>query len=296
MPARRHFGSVRRLASGRWQARYRTEDGRMASGGTFPTRRDAERWLSGVETDLARGELDTPSATTVAELAERWFAGLGHLKPSTRRDYGNVLRVHLLPTLGHIQVGDVDPARLRSLLAAMTSDGKAPGAVSGARKVMRLVFGLAVEAGEIRSNPAIGLKVPRSRREEMHFLTHAQVALLADEIAHPPTTRAGNGARTTGRSEYPGLGVLVRLAAYSGLRAGEIEGLRARRVAPGGRRVEVAESLTEVGGKLVFGEPKTYQRRSVPLPGSIAAETAALTAYLSPDDLVFEAPPATPSR
>lgn len=90
--------------------------------------------------------------------------------------------------------------------------------------------------------------------------------------------------------------MLVRLAAYSGLRAGEIEGLRARRVDLDRRRVEVAEALTEVGGKLVFGEPKTYQRRSAPLPASFAAELAPLVERLSPDDLVFRAPGGGPIR
>jgi len=52
--------------------------------------------------------------------------------------------------------------------------------------------------------------------------------------------------------------------AYTGLRWGEAAALRVRDVDFSRRRVEVARSVTEPGGKLVFGTPKTHARRSVP--------------------------------
>ena len=56
MPARRRFGSVRRLPSGRWQARYwDAADNRITAPTTFATKTDAQRWLSAAETDMARG-------------------------------------------------------------------------------------------------------------------------------------------------------------------------------------------------------------------------------------------------
>jgi hypothetical protein len=53
---RRRFGSVRRLPSGRWQARYRTSDGRLHTAPqTFATKTDATRFLAQAEADLTRG-------------------------------------------------------------------------------------------------------------------------------------------------------------------------------------------------------------------------------------------------
>ena len=86
------------------------------------------------------------------------------------------------------------------------------------------------------------------------------------------------------------------MLAYCGLRFGELAALRARRVDLLRRRLEVAESVTEVAGRVVFGTPKTHQRRWVPLPRSLAAELGAELAGKGPDDLVFTSPEGGPLR
>ena len=61
MATRRRFGSVRRLPSGRWQARYWDAAGnRLTAPTTFATKTDAQRWLSAAETDMARGDWHDP--------------------------------------------------------------------------------------------------------------------------------------------------------------------------------------------------------------------------------------------
>lgn len=63
---KRHFGSVRRLASGRWQARYLVAGGRIsAAPRTFRTKADAARWLAMAESDQARGVWVDPRAGKV---------------------------------------------------------------------------------------------------------------------------------------------------------------------------------------------------------------------------------------
>jgi hypothetical protein len=72
MGRRRQWGSVRKLSSGRYQARL--PDGTPAPE-TFPTKTDASRWLSLAEADLVRGTFVHPSLNanvTVAEWLEEW--------------------------------------------------------------------------------------------------------------------------------------------------------------------------------------------------------------------------------
>ena len=89
----------------------------------------------------------------------------------------------------------------------------------------------------------------------------------------------------------------VLLAAYGGLRAGELFGLRAKRVDPLRRTVTIAETLVDVGGHPYFGPPKTRAgHRTIPLP-RVAAEPLAehlVTYGRKPDDLVFTAPEGGP--
>jgi integrase len=86
---------------------------------------------------------------------------------------------------------------------------------------------------------------------------------------------------------------LVRLAAYTGLRAGEICALRVGRVDLESGRITVAQSVTEVPGHgLYFSEPKTYERRSVTLPAFLVDELAKhlVTRPDDPAALVFTSP------
>ena len=167
-----------------------------------------------------------------------------------------MLRVHVLPTFANQPINAIGPGDVRRFVAMCSATGAAPGTVRSARKVLRLVLETARREGAIRTNPCDGVRVPPSPKADMVFLTPDQVESLAGTIDQRYAT-------------------LVRLAAYTGLRAGEIGALRIGRVDLKAGRITVAESVTEVQGHgLVFSEPKTYERRSVTLPGFLVDELA----------------------
>ncbi len=93
-------------------------------------------------------------------------------------------------------------------------------------------------------------------------------------------------------------GTLIRFAAHTGLRAGEIGALRLGRLDLLRGKVGVAESLADVGSHLEFGSTKTYARRHVPLPSFLRDELRQSLALrpCSTDDLVFSAPRGGPLR
>jgi integrase len=79
----------------------------------------------------------------------------------------------------------------------------------------------------------------------------------------------------------------VLVLAFCGLRWGEAAGLKVGRLDLLRRRLTVAETLTEVGGRLGWGAPKNHQTRSVPLPGFLADLVAEVVAGKAPSELVF---------
>ena len=123
-----------------------------------------------------------------------------------------------------------------------------------------------------------------------------KVEKLATAITYPEKHPSGNGAAPSGRTEFPEYSLLVRFAAYTGLRAGELGALRVCRLDLLRRRVEVTESVSEVKGHLVFGPTKTYQNRSVPIPRFLCEEIALALTGKGPDDFVFSAPEGGPLR
>src|SRR3712207_6900953 len=104
----------------------------------------------------------------------------------------------------------------------------------------------AVRDGRLARNPVAGVDLPRLPTTDRRYLTHSQLADLAE---HCGPHR-----------------VLVLVFGYTGLRWGEAAALRARRVDLLRERIEAAESVTDVDGRMMFGPPKSHARRRVPVP------------------------------
>jgi len=237
---RRAFGSVRRLSSGRWQVRYRDLSGVLHTGPhTFTSKADAARYLAMVEADLHRGAWADPKLgrITLAEWAKRWQATTTNLRPTTRDLYAYLLRRFLLPTFGIAALSSIDVLAVRAWLADLQAQRLSPTTVAKAYRLLSRILGAAVEAGYLPRNPCTVKGAGQERAPEMRFATVAQVAALADAI--DPRYRA-----------------LVLVAAYGGLRWGELVGLRVKRVDQLHGRVTVAEQVAEVNGQLLPGRPR----------------------------------------
>jgi integrase len=91
-------------------------------------------------------------------------------------------------------------------------------------------------------------------------------------------------------------GTLIQVLAYCGLRWGEAAALRVENVDLMRRRIQVVESVTEIGGRLELGTRKSHQARSVPIPSFLADELMLQTAGRRPETLVFSSPQDTVIR
>ena len=240
--------SIERTPNKRWRARYRDLSGRSRSQ-TFDRKIDATRFLERTAADLQRGEWTDPALrrSTFGSWSETWFETTAALKPSTRVGYRHALDRRVLPNWGDRPLGTIDRAEVRTWVAGMIEEGLSPKWVRNVVSIFSLVLELARDGGAIRDNPARGIRLPRSARPEPRFLTAEEVERLADAT----------------REEYR---FFILLAAYSGLRPGEMCGLRVRRLDLLRRRIHVAETLQPIRGVLTSGPPKTYEVRAVPLP------------------------------
>lgn len=292
---RRSFGSISKQRSGRFRASYLDPHtgARIAAPSTFATKTDASNWLSSVQTDRSRGDLVDVhlGRRTFEQWAVDWLEGL-HVRPTTKIGYESSLRNHVLPAFGPRPIASIRYSDCKRFVDALLHAGLAPGTVSEARKILRMVLGEALRHDAIRRNPAEGLRVPQGRRQEMVFLSHDEVLRLAHAITNPTPTKFRPPAT------FPAYGLLVCFTALTGLRAGEVAALRVGRVNPLLGRVEVAESVTERSGELFFGPTKTYERRAVPIPAYVADEFVAHleTRPSDPDAFVFTGPDGGPFR
>jgi integrase len=260
---RRYFGNIRRRESGRYQARYRTPDGRLLSAPhTFARKADAARWLMLKEAEIHRGEWIDPdhAAVSFGNYADQWIRDRV-LKIRTRDLYEGLLRNHLAPAFGTLALADIDEAAVRKWRKERLDAGPAadrpfgPVTVAKAYRLLHAVLETASDDQLIRRNPCRIDGAGKEESDERQVIPLPVVLAVADAV--PARYRA-----------------LVLLATFSSLRWGELVGLRRENLNLDACVVRVIETTAELDrGGLVPETPKSRAgRRTVRFPAELAPE------------------------
>lgn len=255
--ARAATGSVRRLPSKRWQARFTFPDGAMRSApSTFQTKRDALAWCAAQQTDVSRGEWQAKQhaasiAVSFEDYATRWLKNRKvkgrELKPKTREGYQDLLDRFILPTFGSKPVHAIDRDAVERWYDRTATS--TPTYRAKAYSLLRTILASAVDDGHLTMNPA------RIRGAGSVERAHDVEPASLDELdalseAMPPRYR-----------------MLVLLAAWCGLRYGELTELRRKDIDTKRGVIHVRRGVTLVNGKFVVGTPKSAAgRREVTVP------------------------------
>jgi integrase len=275
-------GWLRQLPSGRWSGRYRDPDGKHSR--SFGSKLEAKRFLARTEVAKEKGEWRHPQAgkVTFREVSDDWMTRKRpQLRAGSVLHYERVLKVHLLPTFGDMPLKSITPQMVFRWLADEQAKGTGANTLVKAYRVLSRVMDLAVRLRMIPSSPVPQDKddrpaAPDDRR--MRFLTLAEAELLAEAI----------------RPEYR---TWLETALWTGMRWSELAGLKVGLVNLMHRRVEVAEQLVDVNGKLVTGRPKTSAgRRLIDLPERLVPLLTEQIAGKGPDEYVFTGPTGKPMR
>lgn len=275
------MGYAKELPSGKWQARYRDPSGRGHKQ-SFESERLAKKFLDRISADIQRDQWHDPrlGRMSVEKWVDQWWDTTLNLRASTRARYESIIDNRILPAFGSATLKSITPLQVRSWVAELSYEDIAPATVRKIYNVFRKIMSSAVDSGFIAQSPCKGISLPKIEQEEMRFLSPEEVWRLADAI--DPRYRA-----------------LVLLGAYSGLRWGEMAGLKTGKVDLMRGEVDVVEILLDIDGKLSFGKPKTRAgRRKVGIPRSIVDELAAHIGK-RPDpesDLVFQSSKGGPLR
>jgi integrase len=174
------------------------------------------------------------------------------LKPSTRLGYEQVLTATLLPRFGSHELDAIDPQAIVALDVELTADDLKPATRANVLNVLRSVLRRAVEAELLATMPRFP-KAHRPGRTIENVLTEEQVRLAL-------------------RAALPAQRVAFALAAFAGLRAGEVRALRWTDVDL--VRGEIVVRFSRVRGQ--DSTPKSGKNRIVPIaePLRAALETA----------------------
>ncbi len=240
MNGRRHFGSIRKRASGRYQARYTGPDGQTYSAPkTFERKTDAQKWLSERETEITRGEWTDPNAgqVTFMDYSEQWMKDRV-LKPRTHELYDGLLRNHLRPTFGGEPLVSITLASIRRWRKERLDAGPAasrpfgPVTVAKAYRLLHAIMETAVDDERIRRNPCRIDGAGQEESDERPVIPLPVVFGIADTL--PPRYRA-----------------LVLLATFAQLRLGELAGLTRDHIDLQRREVRITDAKSPAGNRTV---------------------------------------------
>src|SRR4051812_32859568 len=271
--ARRQFGSIRKLPSGRWQVRHADPAGtRITVPTTFGTRGDASRYLARVQSDMERAQWRDPRAgrITFEEWATEWLAGNPAKRATTLARDTVVLQTHVLPLLRDRPLASITPAHIKGVVDAMSSK-LAPATVRTNVGVIRAVLNAAVEADLITRSPVRGLRLHTADPRERPTLTLEEIFRLADTVGAP----------------YRGL---ILLGGVLGLRWSEAIGLRVCDVDFLRKTLTVTQTISEVEGRLSIAPTKSRaSRRTMSVPQFVLYELSEHLAreQRSGADLIF---------
>ena len=239
-----------------WRVRwYETQPagGRSERSRTFTTKREALDF----ERERARARrmgVVSSGRVRVAEVADRYFANLaGTVESRTIEGYRQHWRTHLAPRFGHLPVEEMSAPRIQEFVASLSAR-RAPATTRHAHRVLSLILDQAVAERRLAVNPAHGIRLPALPAQlGDHVLTVDQVEALAGALRHQDT--------------------LVRVAAYCGLRWGEVAALEIGDVNLATRRIRVQRAQIEVSGRIEIKAPKSrHGRRRVPIPERLVEE------------------------
>ncbi|RMB62312.1 site-specific integrase [Tessaracoccus antarcticus] len=259
MAGKRGFGSIRRLPSKRYQARYMGPDGnRHQATVTFTNKADAEGWLARERELVERGLWASPwereqavaaspcggdgplagGPVTVSLFISGWLPSV-ELRPTTRRDYESLLRNHIEPQLGEVVLQELSKLHVRTWWEAL--DPTKPRARSKAFQFLHTALNGAVELDLLPSNPAALPRRTRIRTKtarRIEPLSVVELEALADKMpAH--------------------LRLSVLIGGWCGLRYGELAELRRRDMDAEDGTIRVQRAVIKVPGGFEVGAPKT---------------------------------------
>ncbi len=186
---------------------------------------------------------------------EDWLASIEHsARPRTWARYGEYLRLHVTPTLGIRALEDLSPKDLQLLYSQKIREGLSPRSVLHLHRVIHRALGHAHRWGLVDANQAELVEPPRPEPREM-------LALSPEEARR--VLEAASGDR---------LEALYVMAMTTGMRQGELLGLRWRDVDLPARSVRVTGSLQYIPGRgLRVSSPKTARSRRNVLISELAA-------------------------
>jgi integrase len=214
--------------------------------GGFTTLQEARRYHAEYLSQIHSGRRSGTSKLRLGDyLTREWLPHRQHeLKASTYNSYKNVIEAHIVPVLGQVRLEDMNARRVEAFYnklqhPADESRGLSPKTIANVAGVLKTSMRDAVRLGYLTVNPISEARRPRGRSPEMNAWQPAELGAFLDAAA---TDRQA---------------AVWQLAATTGMRRGEILGLRWADINFDEGILTIRSTRVATGGTVINDTPKT---------------------------------------
>lgn len=217
--------------------------------------------------DLAnKGQvIHDPARTLTGDYATRWLNQQIDIAPRSREQYESTIKNHIAKEFGSTRLADLDVDSIKDFRAKLAEKGLAPNTRRQISSTLKAILDGAVDAKLIKYNPAAGLREKAKRKSAKRKPTRQ-------------TWRPEECAKILELARGTDLHAPVLLAAYAGLRRGEILALRWESIDFEAKEIGVRENIVTVARKQTITTPKNGEERTVSIPSEVAEELRSIKA------------------
>ena len=220
-------------------------------------RKDVARKMTELQQKLFEGSYKEQSEIKFGDWLSEWNKGRKNtVAYSTYRVYGSIIRNHLKAETGDIELKELETRHLQKVLNDRFDSGLNAGTVKLIYAIANKALKQAVKERLIYSNPAEGTELPAKQEEEkLHTWTKKQVSKFL--------------ARAKEHRYY----MVFFLAANTGMRRGELLGLKWEDVDFNKKRLEVKRQAIRTDKGIILKKPKTKAgNRTIPITNNLIKE------------------------
>jgi integrase len=196
--------------------------------------------------------------------ARHWLENIAPVdrSPLTLARYHTLIEIHIIPGLGHVALRELDGKTIDAFYADRRGNGRRYGGglssstMGNLHRLLALILKSATKAKKLATSPIDEVQTkPRPKTRKIEILDENELAALLAHLEGGP------------------LYLPALLSAHTGLRRGEICGLRWRDMDLDKGTVHVSQQVHNIGGRLVSLIPKTERsRRTIRLPATLMGE------------------------
>ena len=225
-------GSIRQRPDGRWEARVTI--------GTNPgtgkperrsiygkTQAEVRKQMTQILNALDNGTYQRPDKITVSKWMEEWLDTFcaNKVKPLTLASYRGIIKNHINPRIGSLELQSVRGLHIQRLYNDMTEKGSSGKTVKNVGAILHKAFTVAIKQGILQSNPCDGAELPKVEKHEITPFADDEIPAFLNALNDEP------------------MGNAYALCLLAGLREGECLGLSWAQVDFKRKRITISQQL-----------------------------------------------------